>query len=534
MFAFRPVIQTCGSTGRRSQRPLSTAASLFRPNSQRGAYPPQLYNLKRADVMTAMPEFSRLSDFMDSFVIRATPGEKEKASSALMWPDGDATQRIEAFDFQPMIDEATAFARQQRDNASPELGAHLFLYRAVARHIAAMYLHIDQYRKFHTSYDKNSNFLDQDFGFAKDSVPESLETLILETEKATRGFDPDEDATKLLSEGKLSFVLAYPDYAAAYCLPGEDPSNVHKLEPVAYMLGGDSEKYFKLLHLAVESKLGKLVAAAEAMLCGVASEERAVLINRAADAATEAASAIIKMPELSDPAEYLHLRWFIQGPYNSPSYPTALTVRGMKIAPGGETGSQSSFAIMSDLISGVRFAFRDDALSKMEEIHRLTREQETIVFLDRLRAVAPKCHEEAGSAELFARARLLQATNFYLLGHSAAYTLHVLAQQKSVVAVTKERGSGKEDVATGGSAGSFLIKKVIERQEFLETLIAKLAGTEHPFDKDGNALFKRQLDAVKRHTEGDREGGLDLTILKQLVGYSDEKAVGITPAGKEV
>ena len=32
--------------------------------------------------MTAMPEFSRLSDFMDSFVIRATPGEKEKASSA--------------------------------------------------------------------------------------------------------------------------------------------------------------------------------------------------------------------------------------------------------------------------------------------------------------------------------------------------------------------------------------------------------------------------------------------------------------------
>lgn len=270
------------------------------------------------------------------------------------------------------------------------------------------------------------------------------------------------------------------------------------------------------------------------MLCGVASEERAVLINRAADAATEAASAIIKMPELSDPAEYLHLRWFIQGPYNSPSYPSALTVRGMKIAPGGETGSQSSFAIMSDLISGVRFAFRDDALSKMEEIHRLTREQETIVFLDRLRAVAPKCHEEAGSAELFARARLLQATNFYLLGHSAAYTLHVLAQQKSVVAVTKERGSGKEDVATGGSAGSFLIKKVIERQEFLETLIAKLAGTEHPFDKEGNALFKRQLDVVKRHTEGDREGGLDLTILKQLVGYSEEKAVGITPAGKEV
>ena len=102
-----------------------------------------------------------------------------------------------------------------------------------------MYLHIVQYRKFHATYDDNTKFLDQDFRLAWESVPESMETLILEAERATRGFDPDDDVTKLLAEGKLGFVLAYPDYAAAYCLPGEDPSEVHKLEPVAYMLGGD-------------------------------------------------------------------------------------------------------------------------------------------------------------------------------------------------------------------------------------------------------------------------------------------------------
>ena len=91
-------------------------------------YPPQLYDLMRADVVKAMPEFSRLRDFMDSFVIRAALGEKENASSALNRPDGDATQKIEAVDFQTMIEEATAVAQKQRENASLELGARLFPY----------------------------------------------------------------------------------------------------------------------------------------------------------------------------------------------------------------------------------------------------------------------------------------------------------------------------------------------------------------------------------------------------------------------
>lgn len=535
------ISKLCGGAGTRMpQRWMSTAAALFRPSSQHGAYPPQLYNLRRADVMKAMPEYSRLSDFNDTFVIRETKntkgrhegrlGEQDKAISALTMPD--PKQRIETFDFGPMIKEAMDLAQKNHANPSKEVAAYLFFYRAVARHLAATYLHIDQYRNFHKHFDSSKNFLDQDFGLAMESVPEGLETLVLETEKATRGYGPEHDTTKLLEEKKLSFVLAYPDYAAAYCLPGEDPSDVHKLEAIAYMLGGDSEKYFKLLHLAVESKLGPLTEAAESMINGSPSEQRAEMINRAADAAADATSVIIKMPELSDPADYLHLRWFIQGPYGSPSYPNGLTVRGVKIAPGGETGSQSSFGIMSDLVSGVRFAFKEDALNKMEVIHRTTRERETIDFLDRLREAAPKSHENACSAEKHARARLLQATNFYLLGHSAAYTIHVLAQQKSTVAVTKNATQPKkEDVATGGSAGSFLIKKVIERQEYLEKLIAELEGTDHPFqNKESNELFKQQLEAVTRHSEGHRDGGLDLTILKKLVGHSEEKAVAIKPA----
>merc|ERR1719394_888385 len=97
--------------------------------------------------------------------------------------------------------------------------------------------------------------------------------------------------------------------------------------------------------------------------------------------------------------------------------------------------------------------------------------------------------------------------------------------------VSKKRRVGdKEDVATGGSAGSFLIKKVLERQQFLEKLIAELKGSEHPFDAEANAKFKSQLELVVAHTEGEgREAGLDLSLLKELVGFSEEKAVSIKP-----
>jgi len=508
------------------------AASLFKPSAGHGAYPPELYNMRRADVMEHLPQLARLSEFLDGFVIRRIPGEAEDEVSAQKMPQGAATKAIEDFDYEPMIAEAKELSRHCAQHTTDRCaGARMFIYRSVARHIASLYLHIDQYCQFHEKYDKSINFLDQNFGLAKDRVPEGLETLVLETEKATRGYGPDDDSKKLLEESKLSFVLAYPDYAAAFCHPDVSPSDVHKLDAVAYNLGGDSEKYFKLMHLAVESKLGPLVEAAQAMIDGVPSEQRAPLLDRAADAARDAVSAIIKMPELSWPSEYLHLRFFIQGPYGSPSYPNGLTVRGVTIRPGGETGSQSSFGIMSDLLSGVRFNFQEDSLNKMEEIHRLTRERETIDFLDRLRAAASQCQTTACDAEKHARARLLQATNFYLLGHAAAYTIHVLAQQKSTVMVRKKRNVGsKEDVATGGSAGSFLIKKVLERQEFLEKLIAELKDGAHPFDAEANAKFKSQLELVVAHTEGEgREEGLDLDILRELVGFSEEKAVSIKP-----
>jgi len=488
--------------------------------------------MKRAEVLEGLPQLACLSEFLSAFVIRSLPGEAENEKSAITMPEGEVSKAIERFDYEPMIAEVKKLSRHCLEHTTDRAaGARMFAYRSVARHVASLYLHIDQYRQFHHKYDKSMNFLDQDFGLARDRVPEGLETLVLEAEKATRGYGPDDDAKQLLEASKLSFVLAYPDYAAAFCRPGTDPSDVHKLDAVAYNLGGDSEKYFKLMHLAVESKLGPLVEAAQAMIDGMPSEQRAPILERAADAARDAASVIIKMPDLSWPSEYLHLRFFIQGPYGSPSYPNGLTVRGVTIRPGGETGSQSSFGIMSDLLSGVRFNFQEDGLNKMEEIHRLTREQATIDFLDSLRAAALKCQDSACHAEKHARARLLQATNFYLLGHAAAYTIHVLAQQKSTVMVRKNGKLGaKEDVATGGSAGSFLIKKVLERQEFLEKLIAELKDTPHAFDAEANAKFKQQLELVVAHTEGEcREGGLDLSLLKEIVGFSEEKAVSITP-----
>eukprot|EP00811_Abedinium_folium_P018323 NODE_2724_length_2157_cov_8.309360.p1 GENE.NODE_2724_length_2157_cov_8.309360~~NODE_2724_length_2157_cov_8.309360.p1 ORF type:complete len:522 (-),score=133.92 NODE_2724_length_2157_cov_8.309360:581-2146(-) len=514
------------------------AARLFQPSAAHGAFPPILYKLRQADVGSALPHFSKLTKFLETFVVRDVPGEKVRPRGGLHRSLREMDAAIRHFDYRPMMREVTEVSRACMENPQDRVaGAHMFLYRAVARHLASMYLHLGQYQRFHSNYDKTRNFLYQDFGLARDHVPEMLETLVLETEKATRGYRPEVDSDELLRQGKLSFVLAYPDYAVGYTVPGTEATNVHNIEPVAYMLGGESERYFKLMHLAVESKLGPLVGAAEGMINGLVSEERAVLLNAAADAARSTCSSIIKMPELSDPEDYLDLRFFIQGPYGSPSYPNGLKVRGVRLAPGGETGSQSSYAIIADLLSGVRFQFKQDSLSKMEEIHRVTREQATIGFVDSLREAAVKEQDFAllSKEERLARARLLQATNFYLLGHAAAYTIHVLAQQKSVVIV--EQGShvrrGKEDVATGGSAGSFLISKVIQRQQFLKKLTQDLdcSGCAY-LDPEISAAFMQELENVKSHTEGrGREHGLKLKLLRELVNYSEAAAVGITPSG---
>jgi hypothetical protein len=73
--------------------------------------------------------------------------------------------------------------------------------------------------------------------------------------------------------------------------------------------------------------------------------------------------------------------------------------------------------------------------------------------------------------------------------------------------------------------GSFLIKKVLERQAFL------LNTSSCPFDgKDAadNILFQRQLDVVKDQTQGiGRDNALHLSISKRIVDFSEDKAVGI-------
>merc|ERR1719188_2343610 len=149
--------------------------------------------MHRAEVLDGLPELARLSNFLDRLVIRRLPGEAENEQSALTMPEGTAGKAIEDFDYGPMIAEAKALSRHCMEHTSDRAaGARMFVYRAVARHVASLYLHIDQYCKFHEKYDKSKNFLEQDFGLAKDRVPEGLETLVLECEKATRGYGPDD------------------------------------------------------------------------------------------------------------------------------------------------------------------------------------------------------------------------------------------------------------------------------------------------------------------------------------------------------
>ena len=78
-----------------------------------------------------------------------------------------------------MIEEATAVERKQRENASLELGACSFLYRAVVRHLQTR---TNTMFKFYTTYDENTNLFDQ----------------------GIRGFDPNYDAMKPLAAGMLS------------------------------------------------------------------------------------------------------------------------------------------------------------------------------------------------------------------------------------------------------------------------------------------------------------------------------------------
>merc|ERR1719487_3089366 len=112
--------------------------------------------MNHADVMKALPELARLNTFLEGFVIRSIPGEEDNKVSALKLPEGVATKAIEDFDYTPMIAEAKCLSKHCLENVSDRIaGARMFIYRSVARHIVSLYLHIDQYCKFHKDYDKS-------------------------------------------------------------------------------------------------------------------------------------------------------------------------------------------------------------------------------------------------------------------------------------------------------------------------------------------------------------------------------------------
>lgn len=167
-------------------------------------------------------------------------------------------------------------------------------------------------------------------------------------------------------------ILSYASYAL-HNWKRLDPTGPIELGNIALLqnfLGGIDEEWFIIIHVDIEAKAAKIVAAQWAAQEGVKSQD----VVAVSDALTEMVEAframnvtMERMPERCDPYIYFHrVRPYIHGWKNNPALPGGMIYEGVSEFANqpqfyrGETGSQSSIVPMLD--SGLKIVHQDDPL----------------------------------------------------------------------------------------------------------------------------------------------------------------------------
>lgn len=161
-----------------------------------------------------------------------------------------------------------------------------------------------------------------------------------------------------------------------------DPAGGVTLDNIATIqnfYGGVDENWFILVHVEIEAKAGRALAAIPALLDAVDAQDRAGVVAglSAIRGAWELINPVFdRMPERCDPYIYYHrVRPYIHGWKGNPALPEGLIYEGVAAYGGkpqafrGQTGSQSSIVPTMDALLGI--AHENDPLREyLDELHQ--------------------------------------------------------------------------------------------------------------------------------------------------------------------
>ncbi|MBI4528578.1 MAG: indoleamine 2,3-dioxygenase [Deltaproteobacteria bacterium] len=167
-------------------------------------------------------------------------------------------------------------------------------------------------------------------------------------------------------------VLSYASYALDNWrrLDPSDPIELGNIVLLQNFLGGMDEEWFILVHVAIEAKAGRALAAMVAAQDDVA-RDRPGEVTRRLGIMSESLQAmyeiLLRMPERCDPhIYYRRVRPYIHGWKDHPALPEGVLYEGVDAYGGrpqkfrGETGAQSSIVPSLDAALGI--SHKDDPL----------------------------------------------------------------------------------------------------------------------------------------------------------------------------
>jgi indoleamine 2,3-dioxygenase len=167
-------------------------------------------------------------------------------------------------------------------------------------------------------------------------------------------------------------ILSYASYALDNWrrLDPRKPIELGNIVLLQNFLGGLDEEWFVLVHVDIEAKAGRALAAISNALETVGqdrSEELTLCLEQVAEAEEQMVNTLLRMPERCDPYIYYNrVRPYIHGWKDNPALPQGLVYEGVTEFDGrpqqfrGETGAQSS--IIPSLDAGLGVTHEDDPL----------------------------------------------------------------------------------------------------------------------------------------------------------------------------
>ncbi|MEM7288249.1 MAG: indoleamine 2,3-dioxygenase [Actinomycetota bacterium] len=230
-----------------------------------------------------------------------------------------------------------------------------------------------------------------------------------------------------------------------------DLANVFMIQP---FLGGVDEAWFVLVHVAIEARAGRMMAAVPSLVEAAADHDSASLERQLERVARDwdAVNAIFdRMPERCDPYVYFHrVRPWIHGWKDNPALRGGLVYDGVTEAGPtpqafrGQTGSQSSIVPAMDAALGIGHA-EDPLRSFLDELHHYRPPQHRR-FIDDVRA-ASTVREVAGAGDSGMRERY----NLCVRGLARFRTRHLEYAARYINKQSRAGAGNDPDVGTGGT-----------------------------------------------------------------------------------